>query len=192
MPWQFNQRSPWYANHSMANQIERMIDDDAQWERDLYAFMQRSLKSRQGVMIDYIYEPGRTVPQRLYRYEVQPDYVLRSRDEFEFGYVLITGARMITPRRTYGVYVIEINANPNHVYVGQSWYLPEERLQQHLTGYAVFHAAKPFKRRGTTGRLRPDLYAHIPRFATQPEAEAMEAHWAMELKRAGYRVEGGH
>jgi hypothetical protein len=176
----------------MATQIERMIDDDAQWERDLYAFMQRSVRSRQGVMIDYIYEPGRTVPQRLYRYDVFPDYVVRSRDEFEFGYSLITGARMIEPRRTYGVYVIEINGNPNHVYVGQSWYLPEERLQQHLTGYAVFHAAKPFKRRGTKGRLRPDLYGQLPRVTSQAKAEEMESHWAMKLRQAGFRVEGGH
>ncbi|MDF2461060.1 MAG: hypothetical protein K0S68_463 [Candidatus Saccharibacteria bacterium] len=172
--------------------IERMVDDPKQWEADLYAFMRASQGSRKGVIIDYIYEPGRTVPQRLYRYEVYPDYVMRVRDQFEFGYELVTGARMIEPRRTYGVYVIEINGNSNHVYVGQSWYLPEERLQQHLTGYAVFHAAKPFKRRGTTGRLRPDLYAHLPRYGSQAQAEAMESRWAMELRRAGYRVEGGH
>ena len=169
-----------------------MTDDDAKWRSDLHAFMHKASSSRNGVMIDYIYEPGRTVPQRLYRYEVFPDYVMRQRDDFEFGYDLITGARLISPRRSFGVYVIEINGNRNHVYVGQTWYLPEERLQQHLTGYAVFHAARPFKRRGTTGRLRPDLYAHLPRYHTQADAEAMEARWARELKKAGYRVEGGH
>ena len=70
--------------------------------------------------------------------------------------------------------------------------MSRSKLASHLTGYAVFHAAKPFKRRGTTGRLRPDLYSHLPRFKTQAEAEVLESRWAMELRKAGYRVEGGH
>jgi hypothetical protein len=174
------------------SQIERLTDDDSQWRANLYVFFKAAHKSGKGVIIEYIYEPGRTVPQRLYRYDVFEDYISRHRDDFEFGYDLIAGARIVDSRRTFGVYVIEINHNSNYVYVGQSWYLPEERLQQHLTGYAVFHAAKPFKRRGTTGRLRPDLYSHLPRFRTQPEAEVQEARLAMQLKRAGFRVEGGH
>ncbi len=131
------------------------------------------------------------MPQRLYRYAVHEDYVERLRDQFEFGYNLITRAQFISGRRTYGVYVIELDGNSNHVYVGQTWYTPEERLQQHLTGLAIFHAARIFKR-GVGGALRPDLYAHLPCFFRQSEAEALESSWALHLRQLGFRVEGGH
>lgn len=183
---------------SMAQDLIRAHETDSQWHATLHAFIHAAEKARRGILIDYVYEPpSRIVPQRLYRYDLFPDYVSRHRDDFEFGFDLITAARAINPRRTYGVYVIEINGNPNHVYVGQTWYSPDERLQQHLTGLSVFHAAKPFKRATRAGaepagRLRPDLYAHIPRVRSQPQAEELESRLAMELRRAGFRVEGGH
>jgi hypothetical protein len=173
--------------------LVRNAESDAQWQAKLAAFAKAAAKARRGILIDYVYEPpSLIVPQRLYRYDVFDDYLSRHRDDFEFGFDLITAARTIDGRRTYGLYVIEINGNSNHVYVGQTWYLPEERLAQHLTGYAVFHAARPFKRPGTTGRLRPDLYSHLPRYGNQRDSEAMEAQLARELKYAGFRVEGGH
>jgi hypothetical protein len=173
-------------------EILRLTETDSQWNAQMRALATAAQKSRKGILIDYVFEADHIVPQRLYRYDIFDDYLSRHRDDFEFGYDLITAARIIDERRTFGVYVIELNGNSNYVYVGQTWYTPEERMQQHLTGYAVFHAAKPFKRRGTTGRLRPDLYAHLPRFKTQAEAEVLESRWAMELRKAGYRVEGGH
>lgn len=95
------------------------------------------------------------------------------------------------PKYTYGVYVIELNNDPNHVYVGQSSYPPEQRLQQHLTGSIVRHAAKVF-RRGATGRLRPDLYSYLERLKTSREALKMEALLAQDLREEGFKVEGGH
>jgi GIY-YIG catalytic domain len=176
----------------MTREIIRRKESDARWQEGLRTFLKAAAKSRKGVLIDYLFEPpDQVVPQRLYNYAVHDDYVVRLRDEFEFGFDLITRARMVDGRRTYGVYVIELDGDRDHLYVGQSWYLPEERLQQHLTGFAVFHAAKPFKA-GARGRLRPDLYEHIPRFHSQAAAEKMEAKWANELRLAGYLVEGGH
>jgi hypothetical protein len=177
----------------VASDIIREYETDTEWQAKLAGFLRSAQKQGRGVLIDYVYEPpNRVVPQRLYRYDVFDDYVSRHRDDFEFGYDLVTGVQIISGRRTYGIYVIEINGNSNHVYVGQTWYEPEERLAQHLTGLAVFHAAKPFKRSGVTGRLRPDLYSHIPRVKSQSEAERLESHTALQLRKAGFRVEGGH
>jgi len=166
--------------------------DDA-WRAKLSAWLAGAQRAGRPILIDYLFDPeaGIIVPQRLYRYDLFGDYLSRHRDDFEFGFDLITRAEHITGPRTYGVYVIELDHNPNHVYVGQTWYLPEERLAQHNTGFAAFHAARPFKR-GARGRLRPDLYAHIPRVRRQDQAEALETRTATWLRRAGFRVEGGH
>ena len=92
---------------------------------------------------------------------------------------------------TYGVYVIEINNDPKHVYVGQSSKTPEERLKQHMAGDYEHKSARVFKR-GAKGKLRPDLYAYLERFATQAEAEEMEWLLARDLREEGFKVEGGH
>jgi hypothetical protein len=173
------------------SELVRTNQDDQTWRKQLHTFIKSASVRHQPLLIEYLYEDPLTVPQRLYRYDVFDDYLTRLRDDFEFGYDLITACSRIAGRRTYGVYVIELDGNSNHVYVGQTWYMPEERLRQHLTGYAVFHAARPFKR-GAGGKLRPDLYEHLPRYATQQQAEDKEASWALELRKAGYRVEGGH
>lgn len=90
--------------------------------------------------------------------------------------------------RGYGLYVIEINDDPNWVYVGYSWWPPDERLRQHLSGE---NAAWVFKR-GNTGRLRPDLYEHLARYSTRKEAELAEVALAKELRERGFMVDGGH
>jgi hypothetical protein len=165
---------------------------ESKWVEELSAFMVRAHDSRLPVLVDYIFEyPDHIVPQRLYRYDVYPDYLSRHRDDFEFGFADITAASHIVGPRSFGVYVLELDHNPNHVYVGQSWYLPEERLAQHNTGFAAFHAARPFKR-GVRGVLRPDLYRHAPRVKSQKVAEEMESELAIRLKKLGFRVEGGH
>jgi hypothetical protein len=173
--------------------ILRLAQSDDAWRHELHAFITAAQKRHQGLLIDYAFDPdtNHIVPQRLYRYDLFPDYVSRHRDDFEFGFDLITAAETISGRRTFGVYVIELDGNSNHVYVGQTWYHPDERLAQHNTGYAAFHAARPFKR-GARGTLRPDLYQHIPRVPTQAEAEALEAATALALRKQGFRVEGGH
>ncbi|HSX00958.1 MAG TPA: hypothetical protein VLF67_01835 [Candidatus Saccharimonas sp.] len=173
--------------------LVRTNQTDPQWHEQVRTLATAALKKHQGILIEYLFEPpATTVPQRLYRYDVFDDYLSRHRDDFEFGYDLITRAEIISARRTFGVYVIEIGGNANHLYVGQSWYSPEERLRQHLTGYAAFHAAKPFKHKNVTGKLRPDIYTQLPRYRTQAEAEKAEAWTALQLRKAGFRVEGGH
>jgi hypothetical protein len=176
----------------MPASITRTDEKDDKWNADLRDFIKRAHRLKKPILIDYLFDPPHhIVPQRLYRYDVFDDYLSRHRDDFEFGFDLIIRAQHITGPRTYGVYVVELDGNSNHVYVGQTWYRPEERLAQHNTGFAAFHAARPFKA-GKRGKLRPDLYAHLARYKSQSAAEAMEARWALELRKAGYRVEGGH
>lgn len=177
----------------MPASITRSTQSDNQWRAELSAFIREASRHLCPLLIDYLFDPatGELVPQRLYRYHVYEDYLTRDRDDFEFGFDLITRAEHITKPRSYGVYIIELDGNKNHLYVGQTWYEPHERLAQHNTGFAAFHAARPFKR-GSRGVLRPDLYGHLPRFRSQSQAEELEARVARELTRQGFRVEGGH
>lgn len=172
--------------------LVRTNESDEQWQVAVHRFIAGAQQRGHGVLIDYVYEPPNlVVPQRLYRYDLFPDYVSRHRDDFEFGFDLITAVRLIPPHRVYKVYVVQLSDSSNHLYVGQTWYDPDERLAQHNTGLAVFHAARPFKR-GLRGTLRPDLFSHLPRFRTPAPAEALEAKTARDLRAIGYRVEGGH
>lgn len=176
----------------MPASIIRTTNLDAKWIRELHTFLKSASIARRGILIDYVFEPpDQIVPQRLYRYDVFDDYISRHRDDFEFGFDLITAASLIPARRTFGVYVIELDGNSNHVYVGQTWYMPEERLAQHNTGFTAFHSARIFKS-GVRGVLRPDLYENLTRVRTQKEAERLESSVAMKLRKLGFRVEGGH
>jgi hypothetical protein len=176
----------------MPSSITRSSQTDAAWREEMLKFVRAAQKIKRPLLIDYLFDPpDHIVPQRLYRYDVFEDYVSRHRDDFEFGFDLIIHAEYITAQRTYGVYVIELEHNSNHVYVGQTWYMPHERLAQHNTGFAAFHAARPFKH-GLRGTLRPDLYGHLSRFRSQRQAEAMEEALALQLRKLGFRVEGGH
>ncbi len=107
----------------------------------------------------------------------------------------------------YRVYVIELArrvfnedarfraANPQFngvqqcLYVGMTSKTPQERLQQHKTGYrnAKGHklSANIVERYGLY--LRPSLYQHIGPM-TRAEALAVEKGLAMELRRKGYAV----
>lgn len=89
---------------------------------------------------------------------------------------------------TYCVYVLEIDGDPNYVYVGQTCLSPEERLKQHIEGV---HSARSL-RHAVKLELRPDLYKHMPRMVTRKEAEDLEFKTAERLKDLGYIVEGGH
>jgi hypothetical protein len=173
--------------------VTRSSQSDEAWRAEVSRFVSDARQHLRPLLIDYLFDPdtGELVPQRLYRYHVYDDYLARDRDDFEFGFDLIARAEHIVKPRTYGVYIVELDGNKNHLYVGQTWYEPHERLAQHNTGFAAFHAARPFKR-GARGTLRPDLYAHLPRFRQQPQAEQLEAQVARELTRQGFRVEGGH
>jgi len=177
----------------MSQSVTRSNQSDEAWRDELAVFVRSAARHLRPLLIDYLFDPATSelVPQRLYRYHVFDDYLARDRDDFEFGFDLITRAEHITRARTYGVYIIELDGNKNHLYVGQTWYEPHERLAQHNTGFAAFHAARPFKR-GSRGTLRPELYKHLPRLSSQTQAEELEAQVARELVQQGFRVEGGH
>ena len=91
--------------------------------------------------------------------------------------------------QSYGVYVIQIGDHPKRVYVGYSYHSPEYRLSQHLAKGHL--AAKVFKQ-GATGKLRPELYEHLPRFHSRPRAEQAERELAAQLRTKGYSVDEGY
>ncbi len=103
-------------------------------------------------------------------------------------------------KKKYHVYVIELDnkvksyrkirqANPQRmpdkpcVYVGQSYYPPEIRFEQHKEGYKSNRYAKEF---GLA--LRPDLYEKYNPIPTRKDAEEIETWLAKELRRQGYTV----
>jgi hypothetical protein len=73
------------------------------------------------------------------------------------------------------------------VYVGQSWYPPDVRLQIHKTGN---NASPVVKRFGL--RLRPDLVGEPASVRTKWLALRRERELAEELCHRGYVVFGGH
>lgn len=108
----------------------------------------------------------------------------------------------------YVVYVIELSkkvfnenakfreANPQFhgvlecLYVGMTSKTPQERFEQHKTGY---RNKKGYKLSANIvqkyGRyLRPSLYNHIKPMKTRAEALKMEKALAMELRRQRYAV----
>lgn len=92
----------------------------------------------------------------------------------------------------YGVYVIQLKAGTrtlDHpplpaVYVGQSWYPPEERFRQHNDG----HRRGSRKIVGKCRFLRPELYADISRIQGQELAVRLEEDRARRLRQAGFTV----
>ncbi len=110
-------------------------------------------------------------------------------------------------RLIYRVYVIELSkkvfnenakfraANPQFngvlecLYVGMTSKTPQERLQQHKTGYvnAKGHdlSSSIVKKYGIY--LRPSLYNHLP-LMNQADALKMEKALALELRRKRYAV----
>ncbi len=103
-------------------------------------------------------------------------------------------------KKRYHIYVIELDSkalsvkkfageNPDYVegmqclYVGQTARRPEERFEQHKSGYKSNRYTRKF---GV--RLRPDLYERYNPIATREEAEAMEERLAAKLRKRGYAV----
>jgi len=108
----------------------------------------------------------------------------------------------------YNIYVIELskriytenskfrNANPQFngvlecLYVGMTSKTPNERFQQHKTGYRNKRGHKLssniVEKYGLY--LRPSLYNHIDPFFTRAEALIAEKEIALELRRERYAV----
>jgi len=89
--------------------------------------------------------------------------------------------------RTYGVYVIKLKSVRRSVYVGQSYLSPEERFENHLAGYRASRIVTKYG-----GKLRPDLYGHLPRYHSREQAEQAERELAQNLRARGWTVYGGH
>jgi len=97
-----------------------------------------------------------------------------------------------TPGAAHHVYVVLLEGcstaeGDDGLYVGQSYYSPEERFRQHKAGH---RASRIVKRCGV--RLLPKLYQHLNPLA-QAEALEIEARLANAFKEAGLpNVRGGH
>jgi hypothetical protein len=101
------------------------------------------------------------------------------------GFEVIAGPPLYT--NEYRCYVIEINGNENHVYVGQTNYPIDKRFQQHVYKY---HSARVLSRYDIL-TLREDLCAHLPPSYNQADSLAAEKALYQDLKRRGFKVEGG-
>jgi hypothetical protein len=94
-----------------------------------------------------------------------------------------------TQRRTYSVYVVELDESKRKagvlepLYVGSTALTPEERLAKHLN-----HERSSRHVRGHALGLRPELYERYNPLPTRPEAEAKEAWLAKELRALGHDV----
>lgn len=101
------------------------------------------------------------------------------------GFEVIAGPHLYTPE--YRCYVIEINAKPKHVYVGQTNYPIEKRMAQHVYHY---HSARILRRYDIL-TLREDLYADWP--VSYNSADSLKSEKALydHLKQRGFKVEGG-
>ncbi len=112
------------------------------------------------------------------------------------------------PKRQYCVYVVELSkrvytenhrfreANPQFngvlecLYVGMTSKTPQERFQQHKTGYRnkKGHKLSSYFVQKYGTYLRPSLYNHIKPMSSRSEALKMEKQLALELRRRRYAV----
>lgn len=102
------------------------------------------------------------------------------------GYEVIAGGPLL--RDYWQTYVIEIDGDPNHLYVGETNYPPEKRFMQHVYQY---NCARVLKRYDSF-ELAMHHAAHMPTARTKQESLKLEADLAQQLRDKGYKVEGGH
>jgi predicted GIY-YIG superfamily endonuclease len=104
----------------------------------------------------------------------------------------IRAATRDAPGAAHHVYIVLLEGcataeGDNGLYVGQSYYSPEERFRQHKEGH---RASRIVNRCGV--RLLPKLYQHLNPL-TQAEALEIEARLAEAFKEARLpNVRGGH
>jgi len=100
------------------------------------------------------------------------------------GFEVIAGGPLLNPY--WQTYVIEIDGDPKHVYVGETNYPREKRFQQHIY---KFHPSRALLKYDVL-RLAEEL-CDDRRYLSQTESKAAEKKKADELRTLGYRVEGG-
>ena len=101
------------------------------------------------------------------------------------GYEVIAGGPLLLPY--WQTYVIEIEGNPSHVYVGETNYEREKRLQQHIYH---FNSARELKKYDVLSLA--EILCDGQKYRSKQASLAAEAALAEKLKQQGYKVEGGH
>jgi len=111
-------------------------------------------------------------------------------------------------KRVYSIYVIELrrsvfhdsakfrSANPQFnpmlecLYVGMTSKTPQDRFEQHISGYVNGKghklASKLVQKYGVF--LRPSLYSHLDTVSTKTDALKLEKKLTIELRRKRYAV----
>lgn len=166
-------------------------DDEAlgPWTKRLADFVNQAHLNKVPIEFYYLDKRNQLVPQRFYRFELDEGMLIGGKKMGEYKLSQIVTCRQMTEGLDYGVYVIELNGQPNHVYVGESSYSPRQRMARHLA--KLSDSAQVFKR-GATGKLRPDLFKGYPRYSSQVSSKLAEAKLAAQLRKQGFKVEGGH
>lgn len=101
------------------------------------------------------------------------------------GFEVIAGSTLHADE--WRLYVIEIDGDSKHVYVGQTNYPIDKRFQQHIY---KFNPARVLLHHDMLV-LREDLCRHLPPSYTKEVSLQAEKALAEKLKGEGYRVEGG-
>lgn len=152
-------------------------------QQDFDKFKKKVRKGKTPIILD-------SLMNKLPKYETAKEANLAARKLVinleRRGYNVIAG----TPLQNgyWQVYVIELDNNPNKVYVGQSIYEPKKRLEQHKAGHNS--ALKVYKAKNH--KLRPDIYSKIEKIYSIEDARCKEAYLAENLRNKGYTVFGGH
>lgn len=102
------------------------------------------------------------------------------------GYEVIAGAPLMN--NFWSLYIIELDGDPRHLYIGQTNYPIQKRFQQHIY---KFNPARTLLKTDNF-RLAEELCTGLPIYKTQSEALEAEAQLADEYRKKGYQVEGGH
>lgn len=102
------------------------------------------------------------------------------------GLEVIAGGPLHNPY--WQVYVIEIEGNPKHIYVGETNYPVHKRFQQHIYHFNPARALQKFD----ILELAMHHAAHLPRLRTKDASKQAESILARQLRQSGYKVEGGH
>lgn len=102
------------------------------------------------------------------------------------GFEFIAGGPLMN--RYWQVYVIQIDGNPKHLYVGETNYPVEKRFQQHIY---EFNPARQLLRYDHL-ELAMHHATHLPRLTNKPASLRAEAQLAQQLKNQGFKVAGGH
>lgn len=101
------------------------------------------------------------------------------------GYEVIAGAPLM--QGYWSLYVIELGDNPMHLYVGETNYPLEKRIQQHVY---KFNPSR-YLLKEDVFCLAENLCSSLPSFRTKAQSLEAEARLAQELREKGYKVEGG-